>query len=85
MVKHRDWNGNFVIDRLFLSGTRLILQLFFDFVNSSKDLFELLVEEVFHVLGMRLDLDDDIAVMLFELRKSEGPICLDQLLFFGLY
>lgn len=59
--------------------------MFLDSVNAAKDVFQLLVKEVFHVLGMRLDLDDNVAVMLFQLRKGEGPIGLHQFFLIGLY
>lgn len=85
MVKHGHWYGNFVLRALFLLDSWLSVQLFLYFLNAGEDVLDLLVEEVFHVLRVGLDLNDDVAMMLFELWKSEGPIGLNELFLVGLH
>ena len=40
------------------------------------------VEEIFHVLGMTFNFDDDVAIMFFDLVKRKGPISLNKFFFF---
>lgn len=82
-----DWAG-MVEDRWCCREFDLVLfwgvvigDLFFKFVDSLDDLFKLLVNEIFHVVGVALDLDDEIPVMFFQLSEREDPVGRDYLLF----
>ena len=79
MVEHGNGDGNLVLQRLVLLGGGLSLDFLLDYDESGVDLVKLLEEEVLHVLGMRLDNNADVAVMLLDLTQVELPAGLDEL------
>lgn len=78
VVKHGDGDGDFVVGGLLLFGLGVVLHFSLEEVEAGVDVVELLEEEVLHVLGVGLDHDADVAVVLFELAVGESPVGLHQ-------
>ena len=86
VVQHGEgWRSYFDLEVGLFAGRGSLFEFFLDVVDAGDQFFELFVEEVLELLGVRFDLYDDVPVVLFELGQGQRPVRLDQLFAFCVY